>query len=304
MPTDFCEAHVSVVFAQLQAVLGAAGEHAVRFTHAFGNEVVYQHTQIGFVATGHPGVAGAGQGRPFSGCPGLGLGLQRRVDAGEQALRRRFFVTGGAVDLPSKKQAADGFGLEAAFQPSRVEVVVFNGVTGPQDVGVFQPGHRTHQLVLNVKRQAGGNAVGVILVGRQPFRLQKNLVAVFAGESVDFVFHARAITRPHAVDLAGEHGAAVEAAADDVVGAFVGVGNPTRHLRRVHRHLAHEAEHGHGRVVSAFHAIARLALTLAEVNRAAIQARRCAGLQAALRQFQLFQARTQGDCGWVARSAR
>ena len=47
---------VGIVFAQLQAELGTAGEHAVGFSHALGNQVIHQHAQIGFVTRGHPGV--------------------------------------------------------------------------------------------------------------------------------------------------------------------------------------------------------------------------------------------------------
>jgi hypothetical protein len=79
-------------------------------------------------------------------------------------------------------------------------------------VGVLQAGHAAHQRVLDVKRQAGRNAVGVDLVCRQPLGLQKDLVAVLVGKPVDLVFHTRAIARAHALDLAGEHRAAVKPA--------------------------------------------------------------------------------------------
>ena len=218
-------------------------------------------------------------------CPGL----QGRVHPGKQALRGGFFVTGSAIDLPRKKQPANGFGFKTGFERSRVKVVVFNGVTGPQNVGVFQPHHAAHQIVLDVKRQAGADAVGVVLIRRQALRLQKNLVAFFVGKAVDLVFHTRAITRPHTVDLAGKHGAAVKAAFDDGVRAGVGMGDVTRHLRRVHAGAAHEAEDGHVWVFSPRHAVARLKRAFGKVNRAAIQARRRAGFKAALRQLQLFE---------------
>ena len=159
---------------------------------------------------------------------------------------------------------------------------------------VFQPGHGANQCILNVERQAGADAVRVILVCRQAFGLQKNLVAFFVGKTIDLVFHTRAITRPHPFDLAGEHGTSVKAAADDVVGALVGMGNPARHLRRVLLGAPHEAEHRHHRAHAASHAITGLLHAFAEVNRPAIQAWRCASFEAALRQFQLFEARTQG----------
>ena len=217
--------------------------------------------------------------------------MQCSVNASKHALRGGLFVTRGAIDLPGKKQTIDGLGLKTAFQTCWVKVVVFDGVARTQDVRVLQPGHGAHQLVLNVKRQAGGDAVGVVLVGRQAFRLQKNLVAVFVGKAVDLVFHTGAIARANTIDLAREHGAAVKPAADDVVRALVGVGDPARHLLRVHVCAAHEAEDGDRLAVP--HPITRLFQAFAEVNRTAIQTRWRAGLQAALRQFQFFEPGTE-----------
>ena len=157
-------------------------------------------------------------------------------------------------------------------------------------MGVFQALHAAHQVVLDVERQAGTDAVGVVLVRGQPFGLQKDLVAVLVGKAVDLVFHTGAVARAHAFDLAGEHGAAVKAAADDFVRALVGVRDPARHLLGVHGRMAHEAEHGHGALVhAARHTVTRLFLALAEVNRAAVNARRRAGLQAALGQLQFLE---------------
>ena len=85
------QAHVGIVLAQLQAVFGAAGEHAVGLGDAARDQVVDQHAEVGFVPPRAPGF--------------LFLHLQRRVDAGQQALRGRLFVAGGAVDLPGEKQA-------------------------------------------------------------------------------------------------------------------------------------------------------------------------------------------------------
>ena len=73
--------------------------------------------------------------------------------------------------------------------------------------------------------------------------------------------------------------------------------DPARHLARVHGRVAHDGKHGHGIEV------ARLFLHHGKVDRAAIDARRRARFQTALRQFQLFQAGRQGDGGRVAGAA-
>ncbi len=264
----FGQAHIGVVFPELQAVFGAAGEHAVGFVHAFGDEVVHQYAEIGLFAAQQERV--------------LFADVLHGIRACEQALCGGFFVAGRAVDLSGEEEALDGFGFEAGFEVARVEVVVFDGVAGAQDMGVFKAFHAAHKRDLDVERQAGGDAVGVVFVGGQAFGFEENLVAVFVGEAVDFVFDRRAVARADAFDFAGKHGAAVETAADDVVGLQVGMRNPAGHLARVHFGVAAHGEDGHGRVAGLFG-------ELGEINRAAVDARRRAGFQTTLRQVQFAQ---------------
>ena len=160
-------------------------------------------------------------------------------------------------------------------------------------MGVFHASHGAHQVVLDVKRQAGRDAVGINLVRGQAFGLQKNLVAGLVSKAVDLVFDAGAITRADAVDLAGEHGAAVKARADDVVRALIGVGDPARHLLRVGNARAHEAEHRNAIALAAGHAVARLHRALGKVDAAPVQPWRRAGFQPALGQLEFFEPRTQ-----------
>ena len=87
--SGFSQPQVSVVFAQHQPVFRPAGEHAVGFRHAAGNEVVHQNPYIGFVATRAPAR--------------LSTNLKRGVQSGQQSLRRRLLVAGGAVDLSGKE---------------------------------------------------------------------------------------------------------------------------------------------------------------------------------------------------------
>jgi len=122
-------------------------------------------------------------------------------------------------------------------------------------------------------------------------------VRFLARETVDLVLDRGAVTGADAFDDARVHGAAVEAGADDVVRLAVRVRDPARHLARVHGRVTHDGKHGHGIE------IARLFLHHGKVDAAAIDARRRARFQAALRQFQLFQAGRQGDGGRVAGAA-
>ncbi len=162
---------------------------------------------------------------------------------------------------------------------------------------MFETAHRVDQVQLHVERQARRYAVRVELVGGQPFRLQKDLVAVLAGKAVDLVFDARAVARPDPFDHAGVHRRTVQPGADDVVRALVSVRHPARHLARMHVGAAEEREHRHGIEVPG------LRFQHREVDGAPVDAGRRAGLQAPLRQLQFFQARRQRHRRRIARAA-
>ena len=89
---------------------------------------------------------------------------ERGIDARQQALRRRLFVAGGAVDLAGEIQAADELALQAALEAARIEEVVLDGIAGPRDVRVLEPFDGAHELELHVEGQAGRDPVGIDLV--------------------------------------------------------------------------------------------------------------------------------------------
>ena len=229
LAADLGQAGIGVVLPQLQAEFRPAGEHAVGLTHALADQVIHQHAQIGLVTPQRQW--------------GAALGLQCSIGAGIQALRCRLFIPGGAVNLAGKKQPGNLLGFKTGFQRAWVKEVVLNGVTRPQDVGVLQPHHRPHRRQLDVKRQRGGDAVGVVLVSAQALGLQKDLVCIFVRKAVHLVLDAGAVAWAHALNHAGEHRAAVKPRPDDGVGACIGVGDPAGHLAGVLGSVAHEAEH-------------------------------------------------------------
>ena len=85
----FGEAQISVVFTQLQPIFRTRREHSIRFRNASRDEIVDQHAEIGFIASRAPALVA--DRKP------------RRVDPGEDPLRRRFFVARRAVDLSREK---------------------------------------------------------------------------------------------------------------------------------------------------------------------------------------------------------
>src|SRR5215471_15809684 len=90
--TDFAKAKVSVVFAEEQAVLGARREHPVGLSaNSFGYQIVYQYAYVCLLSPEN--------------YRWLRAAIAGGVDAGHQALRRRFFVTRSTVDLAGKEKS-------------------------------------------------------------------------------------------------------------------------------------------------------------------------------------------------------
>src|SRR5437660_2476268 len=139
-----------------------------------------------------------------------------------------------------------------------------------------------HELELHVERQAGGDAIRVKLVGRETFRLDEDLVARLAGEPMDLVFNGRAIARADTLDHPGEHGRAIERAANHLVRALIRVRDPAGQLLWMHAALADERE-------DRFWRVTRLHLHRRKVHRPAIEPRGRPGLQAPNWQLQLAQ---------------
>jgi len=151
----------------------------------------------------------------------------------ENSLRRGLFVAGSAVDLAGEKQSADELGLQTRMQVARIEVVVFDGVTGTRDVRVLEPSDGAHELELHIERQAGGNAVGIDLVRGESFRLDEDLMRVLVGEAMHLVFHGRTVARTYAFDDASEHRRTIAAGTNDVVSSCIRVRNEAGDLPRM-----------------------------------------------------------------------
>src|SRR5690606_20440493 len=110
----------------------------------------------------------------------------------------------------------------------------------------------------------------------------------FIGKAVNLVFDRRAVTRADAFDDTGVHRRTIEAAANDVVGFFVGVGNPATGLLRMFGRAADKTHHRNRRV-------APLLVETIEIDGAGVNARRRAGFQAIDTQRQFAQTFCQCD---------
>src|SRR5690348_7880110 len=197
-------------------MLGAAGKHAVGLAGPPGHQIVDQHAKVGLAALWHPGLA-------------LAAG-ERSIDAGDDSLRSSLFVTRRAVDLPGEEEAVEHARLERRAQIPGIEVVVFDRIPRPRQMGTLEPGDAAHELILNVERQAGGNAIGVDLMRVEALGLDEDLMRRLVGEPKYLVLDRGAVPRPHALDDPGEHRGTVDGPPDDLVGTFRRMRNETIYL--------------------------------------------------------------------------
>ena len=124
LEAGLAQAQIGVVLAQVQAVFGARGEHAVRLERTVGSEVIDQHTNVRLVPSRVP--------------RSLSKNRTRGVQAGDQTLCGCFLVAGGAVDLAGEIQAAERFGFQPRVQSARVKEVVLDGVARPRDMRMLE----------------------------------------------------------------------------------------------------------------------------------------------------------------------
>ena len=152
---------------------------------------------------------------------------------------------------------------------------------------MFQTRDCLQDRLLNVLRQAGGDAVGIHGRIVQTFRLQKNIVAILAAEPDDLVLDRRAVTRPASSDLAGIDGRFVDVLANDRVRCLSRSGHPAVDLPV--RQTGRQGAERLGFIV------AGVGAQTVPVDRTPVQPWRRAGLQPAERQAETRKRLRQAD---------
>ncbi len=208
------------------------------------------------------------------------------------ALGSRLLVAGGPVDLSGQKQPWQLLDLERRQQLAGIHVVVFDGIAETLDGDPFEAWNRAQEGFLHLRRQRGGDAVGVDHVVVEALGLQKNLVPGTASKTHNFVLDRRAVARPHAADLARIHGRTNEIGPDDRVGRL-GCGGDAALDLRIGDAIGQERER-HRRVVAGLHLQAR------PVDGTLVEAGGSAGLEAAEAQIQRQKALREAICRWLA----
>ena len=168
------QALIGIVGAQSQPVFGTRCEHPIRLADAARHQIIDHDPEIAF--------------RPIEQDWRRAGGTSRGVEAGDKALRGGLLIAGGAIDLPGEKQPAQALGLQRRMKLTRIHMIIFDGVAGPNDAGALETGNGGDQGRLHVLGQRGRDSVGINGGVVEPLRLEKNLMTVALAEAHDLVF--------------------------------------------------------------------------------------------------------------------
>ena len=121
-------------------MLGAAREHAVWLNGRLRDQIIHQHADVRLIAPEDELAVAPRE-------PG-------RVDPSHDPLGRGLLVAAGPVDLSRQEQPLDELGHPRRMDLVRADHVVLDRVAVAIDMGLLAPGHRPHDRVLHVRRQA------------------------------------------------------------------------------------------------------------------------------------------------------
>src|SRR3979411_1760803 len=110
------------------------------------------------------------------------------------------------------------------------KVVVFDGVTGPHQLGPLEAGDGMNKFHLNVIWQARRETIDIEFLGMSPFGPEKYLMRRFINEFDYLILDGWTISGSGPLDLPGIEGRSVEVFANYLMGLRRRVGDPTRHL--------------------------------------------------------------------------
>ncbi len=103
----------------------------------------------------------------------------------------------------------------------------------PEEDGLFEPGQRVDEGLLDVSREAHRVAVDVDLVDVQPLGLEEQLMPLAVRKAHHLVLERRTVARADAADLPVEEGRRVDVAANELVHAIGRVQEMTVDLRAI-----------------------------------------------------------------------
>ena len=214
---DGCQSLVRIILTQQQTEFRTAGHHSVRFSGAFVYDIVNENADI---------TVGTFQHHRF-----LAFDIMHRIDAADETLRRRFFVTAGTVELTRGEQTGEILEFQRQFQLSRIDTVIFDGIGKTGDFAVFQTRNGSVHGDLYIFRQGRTHPLNIHFFCIFPFGFYEDLMSFLIGKTHDLIFDGRAITRAGTFDDTAEHGRTVQVVTDDLVCFFVSIGQVAQCLR-------------------------------------------------------------------------
>src|SRR5271170_3110 len=113
---------------------------------------------------------------------------------------------------------------------SWIDRVVFNRVSRPYHLRLFESRNRGDYQGLNVDRQAGRHPIYVNLVSIQALWLQKNLMAILIGKLDDLILNRRTVARTNPFNLTAVQRRSRNILANDRVSFLRRVGNVAGNL--------------------------------------------------------------------------
>src|SRR6478672_7993852 len=191
----------------MEAVLGTGGHHPVGLAHTLKRHVVDHHADVARAAI----EADFLQTEDGS----------SSVEPRDQSLCRSFLISGRAIDLTGKEQARQLANLEALVEAARIDELIFHRVTRPSDLHPLQARNGANELVLDVRRERGRNAVRIDQRIVQALGLEENLVRVAIREALYL-----------ALDRTSEQRRPIEILPNDVVRPLVRSSNGAAQLPR------------------------------------------------------------------------
>ena len=134
-----CKANVGIVLSEQNAIFCARGEHTIGFIYTFGDQIVDENANIGFIATECESFVAAAR--------------KCCVDAGYDALSTRFFVPRGSVHLSCKEESAHFLRFQRVMELCGREEIVFNGIAWAIDFHISETRHLFEGFNLHIHRQ-------------------------------------------------------------------------------------------------------------------------------------------------------
>ena len=210
------EPQICIVLSQAQAVFRPACEHTVGFRGPSGYKIIDQDADVRLFASQEEGIPS--------------LDFQHGVNSCHESLCSGFLVSRGAVDLASKVEVANPFGLERRVQLTGWAVIVFDGVARAQNLSLLKAGDGPDKGILDLIGKARRDAVHIDFPCVSPLGLQKDLVTWFFRELHDLILDGGAVAGTYPVDDSGIEWGLMKILPDDAVGFFRGVGDPAGDL--------------------------------------------------------------------------